>query len=91
MQGIIKAVTLKTAEQYNLEEFKTNTPVFHLTDKKFNSKIYEGTRLDLEIIFNPLNDKALYLWRQAFIEHLNEDESSRRFLIREVSDLQKRD
>lgn len=91
LQGIIKAVTLKTAEQYNLEEFKTNTPVFHLTDKKFNSKIYEGTRLDLEIIFNPLNDKALYLWRQAFIEHLNEDESSRRFLIREVSDLQKRD
>lgn len=90
-QGIIKAVTLKAAEEYSIEEFKTHTPIFHLIDKRFNLKIPDGARLNLEIIFDHLEEKALHLWRQTFIEYLNESEFSKRFVIREIPDIEKMD
>lgn len=90
-QAIIKAVTTKTAELYELNELKnSNTIFFHIPDKSFNSKITEGTSFDLEILFTFLEEDHISLWRKIFIEYFKEEELSKRFILKATEDIEKR-
>lgn len=90
-QAIIKAITIRTAELYNLPELKnSNTIFFHIPGKNFNARITEGTPVELEVIFTYMEKDHINLWRKTFIEYFQEEELSKRFLLRSTGDIETR-